>query len=139
MYKAAALALVVLATLTSCSRQEHLTRDELKSKLRLAASIAAETNTFIDYVEQKRATSQYAKAHLEYLASELRDTTKELSDALPPADAEAQFTAAREELQALASRLDQLRRNIDQPGQLAREKDQLAALSRELQQTISSL
>ena len=105
----------------------------------MAASIAAETNTFIDYVEQKRATSQYAKAHLEYLASELRDTTKELSDALPPADAEAQFTTAREELQALASRLDQLRRNIDQPGQLAREKDQLAALSRELQQTISSL
>src|SRR5690242_4127567 len=51
---------LALASLTSCSRQEPISRDELQSELRSAASIAAETNTFIEYVRQNRATDQYA-------------------------------------------------------------------------------
>jgi hypothetical protein len=137
--KAPLLACLALATLTSCSRQKPISQSELQSKLRSAASIAAETGTYIDYIAQNRATDQYAKGHVEYLSSELIHTAGELHAALPPAGAKAEFRDGLKEVDALAAALRQLRSRIDQPNELAREKDQIAAIRKGLQQAISSL
>jgi len=48
--KAAPLACLSLAALSACSRQKPISQIELQSKLRSAASIAAEAGTFIDYI-----------------------------------------------------------------------------------------
>ena len=133
------LASLALAVLTSCSRQKPISENELRSKLQSAASIAAETGTFLDYVGQNRATNQYAKGHVEYLSSELTHTATELREALPPAGAEAEFTKGLEKVDALAAALRQLRSHLDQPDELAREKYQIAAVRKQLQQAISSL
>ena len=85
--KAAPLACLALAALSACSRQKPISQIELQSKLRSAASIAAEAGTFIDYIGQNRATDQYAKGHVEYLSSELTHRTKDSREALPPAGA----------------------------------------------------
>jgi hypothetical protein len=138
VYKAAVL-FVVLAALTSCFHQKPLSRDELKSKLQMAASIGAETTTFIDYAAERRATSRYAKGHVEYLLSELMDTVRELCEARAPAGAETQVADGCKELKALAAALGQLRRDVDRPDELAREQHQIADLRRGIQQTISSL
>ena len=135
----ASLAFLALAALTCCSRQKPISQDELQSKLRSAASIAAETGTFLDYVGQNRATNQYAKGHVEYLSSELAYTAKEMRKALPPAGAEAEFTEGLEKVDVLAAALRQLRSHMDQPDEFAREKDQIAAIGKQLQQAISSL
>jgi hypothetical protein len=115
-----------------------ISQDELQSKLRSAASIAAETGTFLDYVGQNRPTNQYAKGHVEYLSCELAHTAKELSEALPPAGAEAEFTQGLEKVDALAAALRQLRSHV-KPDELALEEDQIAAIRKQLQQAISSL
>lgn len=139
MYKATLLACLVIAAFISCSRQRPLTRDELRSKLRAAASIAAETSTFADYVRQNRATQHYAQGHLEYLSSELRDVAKDLSEAIPPANAAAPLTDSHREVQALAAAVIRLRGHIDRRDELARDQLQIAAIRNELEQTISSL
>jgi hypothetical protein len=138
VYKAAPL-FVVLAAFSSCFHQQPLSRDELRSKLQMAASIGAETSTFIDYVAERRATSPYAKGHIEYLLSELTDTVRELCEARAPAGAETQVADGCKELKALAAALGQLRRDVDRPDELAREQHQIADLRRGIQQTISSL
>lgn len=134
----ASLAFLALVALTCCSRQKPISQDELQSKLRSAASIAAETGTFLDYVGQNRPTNQYAKGHVEYLSCELAHTAKELSEALPPAGAEAEFTQGLEKVDALAAALRQLRSHV-KPDELALEEDQIAAIRKQLQQAISSL
>ena len=139
MYKATLLACLVVAASVSCSRQRPLTRDELRSKLRSAASIAAETSTFADYVRQNRATDHYAKGHFEYLSSELRDIAKDLSDAIPPANAAAQLTDSHAEVQALAAVIMRLGGHIDRRDEFARDQMQVAAIRQKLEQTISSL
>ena len=125
--------------LTCCSHQKPISRDELKSKLRSASSIAAETTAFVDYVRQQRATEHYAKGHLEYLRSELAHTSQELRDSPPPAGAEAQTTECHKQVDALAAALSELRRDIDRPEELAREQGRIAAIRIELERTISSL
>jgi hypothetical protein len=130
---------LALASLASCSRQKPISQDELQSKLRSAASIAAETNTFIEYVRQQRATDQYAKGHIEYLSSELAHTAGELREALPPAAAEAQFIEGRAQIDALSAELTNLRSRIAHPNELARDMDQIASIRKKLKQTTSSL
>jgi len=137
--RAASLACLTLVALTCCSRQKPISQDELQSKLRSAASVAAETGTFLDYVGQNRATVQYAKGHLDYLSSELNHTANELHEALPPAGAEAQFTNGRVQVDALGRALNQLSSQIGRPDELAGMKDQITAIRKGLQQAISSL
>lgn len=139
MHKTTPLACLALIALSACSRQKPLSREELESKLRSSASIAAEAGTFLDYVEQKRATNHYAKGHLEYLASEVDQTAEELREAIPPAGVEAQFANCRKEVNALAAVLRELHSHIDQPEDFARERDQIATIRAQLQRTISSL
>lgn len=139
MHKAASLVCLALAALTSCSRQKPLSRDELQSKLRSAASIAAETTTFIDYVRQERTTDHYAQGHIEYLSSELHRIAKELHEALPAADVEPEFTAGRTQVDALAAHLSEVRKRINRADELDREQDQIGGISHALQHTVSSL
>lgn len=139
VHKTTLLACIALAALTSCSHGKPISRDELKSKLRSAASIAAETGTFVDYIRQERATDHYAEGHIEYLSSELNRTAKELHDALPPVGAEGQFTDSRTQVDALAAELNNLRTHIRQPDQLNRDGSHIAAIGKQLQKAISSL
>lgn len=133
------LVCLALAALISCSRHKPLSRDELQSQLRSAESIAAETSTLIDYVRHGRATTLYARGHVEYLSSELARIAKELHDALPPADASAQFDDGSRQIDALAAALSALRSRIAQAHELAREQDQVARIRNALQQAVSSL
>ena len=139
MRKMTALACIALAALTSCSSQKPISRAELKTKLRSAASIAAETSTFVDYVRQKRATDHYAQGHLEYLSAELTQAAKELREARPPAGAETQLADGRRQVDALCAELNKLGRRIQYPDELAGEQGQIATIHKQLQQVISSL
>ena len=139
MHKTTLLACIALAALTSCSHGKPISRDELKSKLRSAASIAAETGTFVDYIRQERATDHYAKGHIEYLSSELSRTAKELHEALPPVGAEGQFTDSRTQVNALAAELNKLRTHVGEPDELNRDGSHIAAIGKQLQKAISSL
>jgi hypothetical protein len=73
------------------------------------------------------------------LSSELARSAKELHNALPPADASAQFTDGSRQLDALAAALTDLRSRLGQSNELARKQDQIARIRKALQQAVSSL
>lgn len=139
VHKTTSVACLALAALTSCPHQKPISRDELQSKLRSAASVAAEASTFLTYVRQQRATDQYASGHIQYLSSELDRTAKELHQALPTQGAGPQFAEGVNDVDALAAELSKLQSRIENPDELAPEQDQVAAIDKRLQQVISSL
>ena len=139
MYKDIAFFFLAFATCTSCTRQKPLSREELKSKLQSAASIAAEASTFIDYVGQERSTRHYADGHIEYLSSAVSDINKDLHEAMPPGGAETELMDGRKAVQSLAAELNQLELDIDRPNARAHDQARIATIRRELQRAGSSL
>jgi hypothetical protein len=97
--------LAALLLLASCSRQKTIDRDELRSELTAAISIASEAESFIDYVAQHRATGNYAKGHIQYLAEEAARTAKELGQGSPDASTAKHLPEGRKELDSLAHEL----------------------------------
>jgi hypothetical protein len=137
--KTTVVACLALAALTACTRQKSISRDELQSKLRSAASIAAETATFFDYVRQRRATDQYARGHLEYLFSEVDRTAKELHESFAVRGAEPQFRDGIKEVDDLAAELRNVRTRLEHREEIDQEQAQIEAIGVRLQRTISTL
>jgi hypothetical protein len=67
--------------LVSCSRSKTISRDELRSDLLSAASLASETELFIDQLQEGRVTPAFAEGHLAYLDKEALRSEKELGQA----------------------------------------------------------
>jgi hypothetical protein len=60
---------LLLATLQTCScaREKTITRDEVRSQLKSATSLLAESDMLIDFLRAKRVTRNHAEAHPSYL------------------------------------------------------------------------
>ena len=60
---------VILVSLLGigCSHQETIDKDKMRSRLRSAMSFNAETDMFVEYLRQGRATRHYAQEHAAYL------------------------------------------------------------------------
>jgi len=139
VHKTTLLVCLALAALASCSHDRPLSRDELQSKLISAESLASETNTFLQFVRQGRATDPYSNGHIEYLSLEIGRIAKELHEAHPPADAEPQYRKGLSQVDALAAELNQLRGRIQRRDELAHDQEQIAGIRDTLQQAVSSL
>jgi hypothetical protein len=75
------LTLFVSLALVSCSRPKTISRDELRSDLLAAVSLASETELFIEQLQEGRATPAFAASHLDYLHKEASRSTDELRQA----------------------------------------------------------
>jgi hypothetical protein len=102
-----------ILVLCACSRHKTLTRDDLRSELISAKSLAAETEMFLDYVRQNRATKDYAQGHIEYLTKETERSREELQESSPAQGEEdavqklsVQFDSLTAELHSICGRLD---------------------------------
>jgi hypothetical protein len=68
-------------SLVSCFRSKTISRDELRSDLLAAISLASETELFIDKLQQGRATPAFAKGHLAYVYNEASRSSDDLRQA----------------------------------------------------------
>ena len=75
------LILFVGLALVSCSRPKIISRDELRSDLLAAISLASETELFINQLQEGRATPEFAAGHLEYLRKDASRFANELRQA----------------------------------------------------------
>ncbi|HET9184022.1 MAG TPA: hypothetical protein VFP59_17985 [Candidatus Angelobacter sp.] len=125
--------------LSGCSRQKIIGPDDLRSQLTAAISLASETETFLDYISQHRATANFAAGHLSYLSQTAADAVKDLHQATPTYSIEKQFTQTRQQVDALSSQLAALQREVAVGQTSAAGKDQLVELRRSLEQIKASL
>ena len=133
----ATLAFTIL--LSGCSRQKIIGADDLRSQLTAAISLAAETETVLDYVSQHRSTVNFAAGHLAYLSQTAARDAKELHQSTPTYSIEQQFTQSQQQLDALASQLAALQRQATLGQPSATTKDQLEQLRRSLEQIKAGL
>src|SRR5437764_3858561 len=96
---------LILLLAAACSQKKTITKEQLRSQLTSAASLAAEAETFIDYVRQNRLTRNYAEGHMEYLADEVKRSAKELREETPGPGTQSTFREYLAQLDSLYNEL----------------------------------
>ena len=66
------------ALLAGCSGKTPAGRDQVESEIRSARSFAAESELFLDFILEGRATRPYAVEHAAYLEEAIRQSADEL-------------------------------------------------------------
>jgi hypothetical protein len=140
MFKAiVAFALGFILVLSACSRHQTLTKEELRSELISAKSLAAETEMFLDYVRQNRATRNYAQGHIEYLTEEVEQSRKELQESLPAQGEEDARQKLSVQFDALEAELHTIRGRLNDQAALATAKEHVARIRQALDEANSSI
>jgi hypothetical protein len=134
-----AFAFGLILLLCACSRQKTLTKEDLRSELTSAKSLAAETEMFLDYVHQGRATKHYAQGHIEYLTEEIQQSKKELQESSPAQGEEDALQKLRAQFDALNAELHNLRGRLHDEAALATAKAHIAKILQVLDEASSSL
>jgi len=134
-----AFALGLILLLSACSRHKTLTRDELRSEITSAKSLAAETEMFLDYVRENRATKHYAQGHIEYLAEEIEQSRKELQDSSPAQGEEDALQTLRAQFDALSTELHNLHGKLEDHAALATAKQRIDSIRQSLDDANSSI
>lgn len=125
--------------LCACSSHKTLTRDDLRSDITSAKSLAAETSLFLDYVCQHRATEHYAQAHIEYLAQEIDQSRQELQKSSPAQGDEHVLQILKTQFDALSAELHNIRQKLGDETALATAKQHVERIQRALDKANSSL
>lgn len=134
-----AFALGSILMLPACSRHKTLTRDDLRFEIVSAKSLATETEMFLDYVGQKRATKHYAQGHIDYLAEEVENSRRELQESSPVQGEEGALGKLRAQSDALNAELYSVRGKLDDQAALATAKKHIATILQSLDDANSSL
>jgi len=134
-----AFAVGLILLLCACSRQKTLTRKDLRSELTSAKSLAAETEMFLDYVQQRRATKHYAQGHIEYLTEEIEQSRKELQESSPAQSEEDALQKLKAQFDALNAELHTIRGKMDDPAAIATTKEQIEKILQALDEANSSI
>lgn len=131
------VALPVFLLMGCGSRQAS--RSDVQSDLRQSASLACETEMFVEYLSQGRSTYYFALGHLQNLRDEVNRSVEELSGvkASPPLMKALDFDAGQ--LRLLQEQIDDVRRNVGQPGGLDNYMERIRGIRIALQQANSSL
>jgi outer membrane murein-binding lipoprotein Lpp len=128
-----------ILVLCGCSRHKNLTTDELRSELISAKSLAAETEMFLDYVRQKRATKYYAQGHIEYLTDEVERSREELQESSPAQGEEDAVQTLKAQFDALKAELQSVRGRLDDEAALSTAKQHIEGIRRALNEATSSI
>jgi hypothetical protein len=116
--------LIILIGLLSGCAPKLVTVSELASNLRSLHSQAAETSLFIEYVEAGKATSQYVRAHVIYVAEEAREASEKINAHAEPR-LDLPLAECRQQYRLLARQLERLCKHLDDPFTLADVKQKL--------------
>ena len=103
-------------------------RGAVRSTIREAESYAAESQLFIDYVRQGRATPHYAQEHAGYLQDAVEHSRRELERDVAQQDSQEAFDVCRSQLTLLAAELGSIRAAIGNKDALAAAQPHIAAI-----------
>jgi hypothetical protein len=138
-----ALAVLLLssavAALTGCGKRKTIGRDNARSEIRSALSLAAESHMFIDYIRSGRATHHYAAAQTAYLKNAVGRSLKEIGDGTPEPGIEEAVRECRTLLERLAQELAAIQRSIDNDDALAGAGERIGIIHKELENARAKL
>jgi len=133
------LVVVLSFVLLDCSTEKKINSDELRSKIKSAISLAAETQLFIDYVQQGRSTRHYAEGHARYIYEEASEATGEVRRLKPDAGAESAMIEYITGIIGLQRQLATMQVSLDNPDNLAVVAKKVSEIQSRLQSANSLL
>jgi hypothetical protein len=134
-----AIFLLISALLPGCSHRKKISKQEVQSELRSVTSLVAETQTFLGYLRQGRATRNFAQAHATYLENEAKRSAHELGEADPEIGTENALHRCQAQLETLRRELTSIHSAIGDDQKLTAIEAQLQAMRADLEQAQSSL
>ena len=121
-----------------CGNKEA-SREDLQSEFIQSISLALQTETFIGYMRQGRATYSFASGHLQYLLNEVNRNAQELSSLKASPDLSYAVNLDRLQLNLLAAEIEKASRSLREPNVLAASEQQIRRIRMTLIQANSSL
>ena len=131
--------LLAAATLSGCSPKKTVGREEMLSYFKIAHSLAAESEMFIEYVQQGKSTRHYSEAHAVYLEDLAWQTAKELRRAIPEPASRSASLECQTELEMLARDIAAIQASIGNENVLAAAKQRLASIRHRADEAASHL
>lgn len=132
------LQFAVASLLVSCTQPHTLSRDELRSDLTAAISIAGETEMSIDFALRGQSTDAFSKAHFHYLAEQLQDSRREIADSMPAPELQQGVRSSQAQMDAL-SRVLAVAVNTKDAASLNHAKQRVGAIRKALEDENASL
>jgi hypothetical protein len=129
---------LALALCCGCSKPKSPTRDDLRSALRSADSYAAETEMFIDFVQQGHATKQFAVNHAAQLSRQIEEDEKDLRGPAQAGTEQVQ-QACRAQFEFLRNEITRVATLMGNDGDLQTERARVAQSRQSLAQTGAGL
>jgi hypothetical protein len=115
MHPLAFLASIGLLVCLSGCGSRPVRADELSSDFHALASFSAETELFIDYLQNGKATGPYAREHSAYLAEEVREAQRDLAETTASSDLEKALTECRRLQSLLLNEQERLPASLADP------------------------
>jgi hypothetical protein len=129
--------LVLPIFMGGCSPSRILKEDDLESALTVAISVASESERFVDSLEERRATAEYARQHPIYLAEELADSIKDLNEGTAEPRLQTRVTECKDQMTELHREVLNLPASFGNSEALRAAKERLARDREQLMQTRS--
>ncbi len=127
------IACVLAAPLfVGCSQRKAITPDQLRSAIRQARSLAAESELFVDFVLQGSATQTYAEGHAAYLEEQIQDSAAQLTGDAAEPDTRKSLRICRAALLRLARELSRVQAAIRDPQALVAARSSIAGIREDL-------
>ena len=133
------LILLICLVLASCSRSKTVSRQELRSDLVAAVSLASETELFIGQLLEGRATPAFARGHLDYLRQEATRAADTLREAHAGEGMAGQLESCRAQMAALALLLAGLENRAEATDKLSDDRQQARRIRLVLEQENAQL
>jgi hypothetical protein len=123
----------------SCLHRSAISREELRSIVRSSISLASETEMSLDYLAEGRSTRSFANGHFRYLAKQVEQNVRKLSEPRLSPGIEQDFRDSQEKVKALASELATISSQSTDTTAIRAAKQHITEIRRSLIKTSSSL
>ena len=124
---------------TSCSHRSVISHEELCSIVRSSISLATETEMSLDYLAEGRSTRSFVNGHFRYIAKQVEQNVRKLSESRPSPGIEQDFQDSQKEVKALASELSTISSQSTDASTIGAAKQHIREIRRSLIKTSASL
>lgn len=116
-----------------------MSREEVRSAIRSAVSLAAESELFVEFVRGGHSTRHYAEGHAAYLKTSVRRSMQELQEATPETTIRSAIRECIQLLRRLDRELSGIRPALDNDAALAGLRDRITDIRKGLERAQSGL
>jgi hypothetical protein len=131
--------LLLLMLPTSCSHRSAISRAELSSIVRSSISLTSETEMSLDYVAEGRSTRNFTSGHFRYIAREVEQNVRQLSESRPSPGIEQEFRNSEADVKELESELTTISSQAINARTISAAKQRITEIRGALEKTSASL